>query len=217
MSDTWDWSDFNDPEDFQKEDAYERSKIQHKGKLMQIQILSVQIQTVSTAKGSYQIADLAFKNLTYQGKVEGKKIASFGVAKASFEVLATAQPGEVYDVTVVKNAKGFNDWVQMTKGVAGNVTATPASPASKGAVATSPTAAVRSSYETPEERAKKQVYIIRQSSVSSAVAALSAGAKTPVKFEDVLDFAKKIEKYVFDMDLGADAFQDVPDFPAEVQ
>ncbi len=184
---------------------------------MQIQVLSVQITTTPTPKGSYQMADLAYKNLTFQGKVEGKKLASFGVSKPSFEVLATAQPGEVYDVTVVKNEKGFNDWVQMTKGVAGNVTAPATSQASKGAVATSPTAAVRSSYETPEERAKKQVYIIRQSSVSSAVSALSAGAKAPLKFEDVLDFAKKIEKYVFDMNLGADAFQDVPDFPAEVQ
>jgi hypothetical protein len=184
---------------------------------MQIQILSVQIQTVPTAKGSYQVADLAFKNLTYQGKVEGKKVMSFGAAKASFDVLATAQPGEVYEVTVVKNPQGYNDWTQMVKGVEGNVAATPASSTSKGAVASSPTAAVRSSYETPEERAKKQVYIIRQSSVSSAVAALSAGVFPPIKFEDVLDFAKKIEKYVFDMDLGADAFQDVPDFPAEVQ
>ena len=184
---------------------------------MQIQVLSVQITTTPTPKGSYQMADLAYKNLTFQGKVEGKKIASFGVAKASFEVLATAQPGEIYDVTVVKNEKGFNEWTQMVKGVAGNESAPATSPASKGAVATSPTAAVRSSYETPEERAKKQVYIIRQSSVSSACTALSVGAKTPLKFEDVLDFAKKIEKYVFDMDLGADAFQDVPDFPAEVQ
>ena len=184
---------------------------------MQIQILSVQIQTVPTAKGSYQVADLAFKNLTYQGKVEGKKIMSFGAGKPSFEVLATAQPGEIYDVTVVKNAAGYNDWTAMVKGVAGNDAAPTVQAASKGAVASSPTAAVRSSYETPEERAKKQVYIIRQSSVSSACTALSVGAKTPVKFEDVLDFAKKIEKYVFDMDLGADAFQDVPDFPAEVQ
>ena len=184
---------------------------------MQIQILSVSIITTPTKTGSYQMADVAYKNLTFQGKVEGKKLASFGVSKPSFEVLATAQPGEVYDVTVVKNDKGYNDWTQMVKGVEGNVTATPASSTSKGAVASSPTAAVRSSYETPEERAKKQVYIIRQSSVSSACTALSVGAKTPLKFEDVLDFAKKIEKYVFDMDLGADAFQDVPDFPAEVQ
>lgn len=184
---------------------------------MQIQVLSVQVQTVPTQKGSYQVADTAYKNLTYQGKVEGKKIMSFGAGKASFEAIVTAQPGDIFEVTVVKNAAGYNDWTQMVKGVEGHVATTPASSASKGAVASSPTAAVRSSYETPEERAKKQVYIIRQSSVSSAVAALSAGAKTPVKFEDVLDFAKKIEKYVFDMDLGADAFQDVPDFPAEVQ
>jgi len=184
---------------------------------LQIQILSVSITTVPTAKGSYQVADLAFKNLTYQGKVEGKKVMSFGAAKASFEALAIAQPGEVYDVTVVKNDKGFNDWTAMVKGVAG--AAQPAqAKTSGGVVATAATAQPsRSTYETPEERAKKQVYIIRQSSFSTAVTGLSAGAKTPVKFEDALAYAKNIEKYILDMDLGGAGFQDIPDFPAEAE
>ena len=159
---------------------------------MQISILSVQVSTVPTAKGSYQVADVAFKNLTYGGKVEGKKIMSFGAGKSSFETLATAQPGDVFDVSVVKNDKGYNDWVGMTKGTAGATTA--AQPAAKGQVSGAP---VRSSYETPEERAKKQVYIIRQSSISSAIAALSVGAKSPVKAAEAIDYAKVLEAYVF--------------------
>jgi len=219
LSETYDWSDANDPEDYQKEDAYERWFYSRKGKRMQIQILSVSITTVPTAKGSYQVADLAFKNLTYQGKVEGKKVMSFGAAKASFEALAIAQSGEVYDVTVVKNDKGFNDWTSMTKGVAGAAQAQPqgAKPFGGIPVATTVSQPARSNYETPEERAKKQVYIIRQSSFSTAVAGLSAGAKTPVKFEDALAYAKNIEKYILDMDLGEAGFQDIPDFPAEAE
>ena len=41
---------------------------------MKIQVLSVQIITTPTAKGNYQTADVAYKNLTFQGKVEGKKV-----------------------------------------------------------------------------------------------------------------------------------------------
>ena len=63
--------------------------------LMNITILTVNIVTVPTAKGSYQKADVAYKNNTYGGKVEGKLIMSFGAGKSSFETLATAQPGDV--------------------------------------------------------------------------------------------------------------------------
>ena len=76
---------------------------------MKIQVLSVQIITTPTAKGSYQTADVAYKNLTFQGKVEGKKVMSFGATKDSFSALATAQPGDIFDVNVVKNDKGYND------------------------------------------------------------------------------------------------------------
>ena len=177
---------------------------------MQISILSVQVSTVPTAKGSYQVADIAFKNLTYGGKIEGKKLMSFGAGKASFETVATAVSGDVYDVTVVKNDKGFNDWTAMTKGVAG--AASPQAPSAPGKPA-STGAPVRSTYETPEERAKKQVYIIRQSSLSSAIAALSVGSKAPVKASEAIDYAKQLEAYVFGT--GATGFEDIPDFPAD--
>ena len=95
---------------------------------MQIQILSVQITTTPTARGSYQVADVAYKNLTYQGKVEGKKVMSFGATKDAFGTLATANPGDVYEVNVVKNDKGYNDWVSMSKGVANASTEQTAAP-----------------------------------------------------------------------------------------
>ena len=50
-----------------------------------------------------------------------------------------------------------------------------------------------SNYETKEERAQRQVYIIRQSSISSAVELLGTGAKTA----DVIATAKEFEAYVF--------------------
>ena len=56
-----------------------------------------------------------------------------------------------------------------------------------------------STYETPEERAKKQVYIVRQSSISAAINMLSVNipSKSVISTEEVLEVAKEFEKYVF--------------------
>lgn len=182
---------------------------------MKIQILSVSVTTHPTQKGSYQMADVAYKNLTFQGKVEGKKIASFGVTKDSFTTLATAQPNDVYEVNVVKNDKGYNDWVSLAKGSA-DASNTVSTPAASTGYATAASAPRTSTYETPEERAKKQVYIIRQSSISSAIAALSCGTKSAPKVGEVLEYARHLEAHVFDLNVS---FPDVPEFefPAEAE
>jgi hypothetical protein len=160
---------------------------------MNITILSVDIKTVPTAKGSYQTADVAYKNNSFQGKVEGKKVMSFGATKDSFSTLALAQPGESYEVTIVKNDKGYNDWVSMAKAEAGANSPAVSAPAGGKAPAATP----RSTYETPEERAQRQVLIVRQSSLSASVNLLLAGAKTPPSVESVLAVAKQFEDYVF--------------------
>jgi hypothetical protein len=180
---------------------------------MNITILSKNIETKPTAKGSYQVADVAYKNNTFQGKVEGKKVMSFGASAQAFKVLAIAQPGETYEVTIVKNDKGYNDWTNLQKVDGAAAPQQQAAPAASkpGSVAN---ASPRSTYETPEERAAKQVYIVRQSSIASAIAALSVGSKTAVKKEDVLTLAKDFESYVFGKavaDGGATGFDDIPD------
>lgn len=160
---------------------------------MNITILSVEVKTVPTAKGSYRTADIAYKNNTFQGKVEGKKIMSFGATKDTFDALSVAQSGDSYEVTVVKNDKGYNDWVSVVKAQAGAPSPAAAAPTAGKAASPSP----RSTYETPEERAQRQVLIVRQSSVSSAIALLTAGAKTPPSTQSVLETAKQLEAYVF--------------------
>ena len=157
---------------------------------MQIQILSVQITTTPTARGSYQVADVAYKNLTYQGKVEGKKVMSFGATKDAFGTLATANPGDVYEVNVVKNDKGYNDWVSMSKGVANASTEQTAAPSK-------PNPTGHSSYETPEERAKKQVYIIKQSSITAAISILEKTGQPPT-----VDAVKEVAQDLTDWVLG---------------
>ena len=190
---------------------FEQQQQNQTKKQMQIQIVTTSLETKPTAKGSYQQLEVVYKNLTFQGKVESKKIMSFGAGSPSFKALSDAPAGAVYDIGVVKNAAGYNDWVSATPATADSSPTGVAAAASAGInkATTSP----KSTYETPEERAQRQILIVRQSSVSSAVAALVAGAKSPPKVEDVIAYAQKLEGYVFGIkDPGPSGFGDIPDF-----
>lgn len=150
-----------------------------------IEILAVTAVTKPTAKGSYVQLDVAYKR---DGKTEGKKIMSF-TSKDVYNALKDATNGQVYTITSEKNEKsGYWDWVGAS---AGN-----ASTSAPKAVAAG-NAAPKSTYETAEERAKKQVYIVRQSSISAAVELLKTEKKQPTP-EEVVEVARFFESYVFD-------------------
>lgn len=172
---------------------------------MKIQIIATSVETKPTAKGSYQQLEVTFKNLTYN-KTESKKIMSFGAQGPSFKALVDAQAGSQWDITVTKNTQGYNDWTSATPSNGATESSTPAAAAAKG------TAPVRSTYETPEERAQRQVLIVKQSSLSAAVSTLSVGAKS-VKPDDVIELAQRYTDWVFGVkDPGPSGFDDLPDF-----
>ena len=157
---------------------------------MEITILNVTITQVPTAKGSYEVAEVAYKD--DQGKVNGKKIMSF-TSKPVFDTLKKAQSNEVYQIVSEKDDKGYWQWKEITKGAAVKTASDnlgfKASP--------------KSTYETPEERAKKQVYIVRQSSINAALE-YSKNVKALKTVEEVLALAKQFEMYVFDNNLIED-------------
>ena len=165
-----------------------------------IQIIKTEIKTVPTAKGSYQVNDLAYKDLN-SGKVAGKKIMSFGHTADVFKTLATAQSDEVYTINQEKlpgkDGQEYWTWLSaiklddIAKSVAETKTQT---------IATT----VKSNYETPEERAKKQVFIVRQNCVTNAVNTLSVGSKS-VNPEQVIEVAEKYYNYVIN---GVDVKRD---------
>jgi len=169
---------------------------------MQIQLLSNQVTTQTNSKGKpMQVLEVAYKNLSYNGKVESKKLFDFGVQADSFKVLAVASPTTIFDVDVVKNNAGYNDWVKVTKGTPAGDNASASTTASKSSPAAS-TAPAKGNWETPEERAKKQVYIIRQSSLSNAVEALAIAAKKVPTKEEIVELARYFEGYVLDSTIG---------------
>ena len=168
---------------------------------MQITILAISNTNKPTAKGSYQELEVTYKD--DQNKTGSRKIMSFvKESKAAYDVLVNASNGETYDVSMTKmpgrDGKDYWVWTNATRGQAnaqGNSV-----PARTGSGQTSP--GTRGSYETPEERAARQVYIVRQSSISSAVAVLGTGAKSPPKADEILKLAKQFEDFVFNGTTG---------------
>lgn len=159
---------------------------------MIIEIVANPINTVPTAKGSYQVIELAYKNKSFQDKLEGKKVMSF-TNKDVFKALSEAKFGDVFTVSRVKNDKGFWDWTGVSTGKLGmDVPArVPAgsSPAPVG------NASPKSTYETAEERAARQILIVRQSSINAAV---EFGAYTKLKdTKEIIAVAKEFEAFVF--------------------
>ena len=172
---------------------------------MNINILSVSIETKPTAKGSYQQLEVAFKNLD-SGKVESKKIMSFA-SKPVFDALSNAKAGDTFAITTAKNEKtGYWDWTAATQGVPGAVVSSNKTP----------TTPVKSTYETPEERAIKQTLIVRQSALGYAINTLSPGAKSALLPDAVVSLAEQYVEWVYGnspTDVAKDIFDMPNDFP----
>lgn len=161
--------------------------------MKRIQVLSVTIDTKKAANGKdYNIAEVAFKNLS-TGKVEAKKILSY--SKIYSDVAGFAG-GQIFDVVDEKNGTtGYWDWVSVTRVLDNDVgMVKEASTARRESV--TPT---RSTYETPEERAQKQVYIVKQSSLSSAVEVFKHNnPKGAINPDDVITMAQGFVDWVFE-------------------
>ena len=176
---------------------------------MNITILNITKATATSAAGKpYQTIEVAYKDSF--GKVASKKLLPFGAQKGSFDALQAAVAGQSYNLTVVKNDKGYNDWTNAVLGTS----PMPAASVGTGSNAQSTNVQVKSTYETPTERALKQTYIVRQSSISSAIDTLSVGAKS-VSPDDVLKLASRYYDYVFQSPEDV-AMQDVVALPNDI-
>jgi hypothetical protein len=145
---------------------------------MQITINNVDIER--NAKYSKAVIEYT----TPEGKSEKKNVMSF-TNKELYATLGGAKQGEVYDVQLGKNDKGYWEFTSATKATS-----------TAGTKPTAASASPKSTYETPEERAIRQLYIIRQSNINAAISLLSVGSKG-LKINEVLEVAKTLENYVF--------------------
>jgi len=168
---------------------------------MQIKVTSVSpsVQKESTTGKAYAAFELGY---TLDGTAKKQFVMSF--EKAVYGILREAQVGDIFNITTKQNGK-YTNWVSAEKVGSEPVDA---SPAKAGR-----TTASKASYETTEERAARQVMIVRQSSLGHAVNLLGAneGAFTAA---DAIVVAKIFEKYVMGVNIDT---SDMVDDSHEVQ
>ena len=152
--------------------------------------ITVLKQEVVTPTGKqYQVCELGYK--TDEGKVKAMKIFGFGNQKAVFDVASKAQPGDVIEAQFVQNEKGYWQFSSLVPTGIKEATTAPTSQVQTS----SPN---RGNWETSEERAARQVMIVRQSSLSTAVSLIAARSPKGATEDanDVIDVAKRFEHYV---------------------
>lgn len=178
---------------------------------LNIQIINVEKATRQGPKTSYVQLEVAYKDLN-GGKVGSRKVMSFN-NKSVYDMLADAKNGEQYKVTPEKKGD-FWEWVTIERLTGGSAANADAGGTSQKQSSAGNAVQSRGNWETPEERAQRQVYIIRQSSLSNAISTLVAGAKTPPKASDVINLAKEYEDYVFGKSVKEALKQDNNEIPA---
>ena len=141
---------------------------------------------------------LAFRNDS-TGKLEEKKLVSF-TNEAMFKVASEALEGQMYEV-VAEKGEQYWEWKSMTPIAPGDVKSSAGGNGTQNYKNTNTSPAART-YETAEERAERQILIVRQSSLSAAVASLTAGAKAPPKTDEVLQLAQQYTDFIFQKNAG---------------
>jgi hypothetical protein len=186
---------------------------------MKIEIIDVTVNHTPTAKGGYNTAEVSFKA---DGKVQGKKIMSFGHTAEVYKILSVGeQKGKKYDVhqekiANPKDGKEYWTWLKLTPDT-GNSVVTQAPTPSPGTVGSAATRTGGGSWETAEERAARQVLIVKQSSLERAIDLLTVGAKAPPSRELVLKEAQAFADWVLGIPVQRDLFDQPNDLVGEVE
>ena len=162
---------------------------------MMIKIISVEEpQFNKTARGGYNSIEVVYINKSFQDKVEKRKIMDF-TNKEVYKIIASAKKDDIFSISREKDEKGFWQWVDIST----DIQTQPA----KQEAPSKATPAPKSTYETPEERAKKQVYIVKQSSITNAIEYLNHNKKN-YNVEDILETAQMFVDFVFGIQLDTE-------------
>ena len=175
---------------------------------MQVNVVDVSSLNTHQAKNGrqYQSIEIMYKN--DQGQAQSKKLMSFA-NPAVFKAAQAWGKGDVIHVSTEKDPNGYWQWTAV--GTADTTSDNRGDDSSVAAAPTQAKAATRvsgSNYETKDERAARQVMIVRQSSLSNAVATLAIeGSKATAN--DVISLAKLYEGFVLDKQVEANNIADL--------
>lgn len=153
---------------------------------MEIQVEIIAVEVIN--KGKYKVAEVTYKQ---DGRTGTKKVMSFGAQEQAFKFMSSdkVKKGDVYTVEINKNGDNYWDWTKVKLGPSEGTIIE--GEAKRGGNA----APNRGNYETPEERAARQVYIIRQSSITNAINHLNH-VKKAYEVQEIFSLAAAFEEYV---------------------
>lgn len=155
---------------------------------MRIKLVEVTVENVTKGKNAYGIATVAYR---FGNDIRQQKILSFANPDV-FKKVQEFPVGAEIEVEVTKNAQGYNQWAKADLVVEGSE-----APKSSAGAATGGKV-LGNQYETREERLTRQLHIVRQSSISNAVATLAPGSKGPLDADAVLAVAQRYVDFVYD-------------------
>lgn len=148
-----------------------------------IKIQEVNIEEIRNGRNKYDKATVVY---SFNGENRTQKLMSFSNPAVFAKVKAFKQGDEVV-VTVTKDDKGYNQWASVEP-------STQESPGS-GAGKPASTRVTGSNYETADERARRQVLIVKQSCLAQAVASYGDDvAGTPI--DNILNRSQQFVDWV---------------------
>lgn len=164
---------------------------------MRVKIVNVDIENVVKGKSRYSKATVAY---LYNGEARTQSVMSFtnpAVFKAVQDFV-----GQEVEVEIQKNDAGYNQWVSIGGIGAGSTPS--AAPATASAPAA--TRVTGSNYETPAERAARQVYIVKQSSLANALTYFELTKGKPTA-DEVTSLAQQFTDWVFAKETSLESLQ----------
>lgn len=156
-----------------------------------ISIISVEEKTVQkkTGRGTYKSLVVTYDS---EGKPDRKELPDWATAPEVYTQLLGSSPSDTFVVEMEKNDRNYWQWVGISR-----YDGVPPQSSVSNSVGNAPIKSpTKPTYETPEERAQKQVYIVRQSTLSLALETIKAQGGKPTP-EEVMACAKIYESHVF--------------------
>ncbi len=160
------------------------------------------IEVITVSKGqqpsksgkTMDYLEVAFKK---DGKVEGKKLFT-AFNKEVCNSLQTAQLGQTFTITAEKEGD-FWQWKAATQSSSGSASGSSSASQSHFSSGTAKESPVKGQWETREERALRQVMIVKQSSLANAIATLKTD-KAAANADEVLALAQRYTDWVLGLE-----------------
>lgn len=165
------------------------------GKVMEVEM---DVNIAKNGGGTYKGTRIIYKDQDGSLKEQNMHSNALKFNPAMKQILSELTTGDQF--TMIKEKEGeFWNVKSISKGVVQATVSEKTGTASAGTGNSSP----KSTYQTAEERAQTQVYIVRQSSITAALTWFNLAnlkGDTPPDISDVLAVARQFEAHVFGND-----------------